>query len=72
MIKARLAALERRLQEKGASLIVHFKDGRQIVVDSGEAILLVKERSADIVQVESLSGKNGQLPGLLAALCGEE
>lgn len=72
MIKARLVALERRLRGKDARLIVCFKDGRQIVVDAGEAIEIVKEHGADIVQVESLSGKNGQLPGLLAALCGEE
>ena len=72
MIKARLVALERRLRGKDARLLVSFKDGRQIAVDAGEAIEIVKEHGGDVVRVEDLRGRNGQLPGLLAALCGEE
>ncbi len=72
MLKSRVVALERRLRGKDARLTVCFKDGRQIAVDAGQAVELVKEHGGDVARVESLSGKNGQLPGLLAALCGEE
>ncbi len=69
-LEGRLEALERYLHRGKPGLRITYNDGTEIIVPAGKAICIVKEQAPDIAKVESVEGRNGLLPDLLADLCG--